>query len=264
MLSVEDCVESSASFIAGTDASFCSVMQSWRGTLRNRARRQTAAVWANVCAGQHGLIGRNGQAISLDPATSVSVTGYTGTVAEWLTFAGSELARLNHANEKNRSVRESYRALIRTAWNINHGVGIGTTCLSGLPQASATTGSGSQGRDSDALLASGVEPEPLSTEIMDDLDGPLTLGQFQPNPFVNSTRLAYAISATTNQDVTIGVYDISGRLVKELVRGNMAPGQYEVRWDGSQTDGTPARSGLYFVLGRIGGLQAQTRVTFVH
>ena len=265
LLPVADCVNSRAPFLAANDMSFCSVMEAWRRTLRTRARRQVTAVWANVCAGQNGLIARNGQAVALDPTTSLSTVGFSGTIGTWLDFASSELMRLEAMNERDTPVRNSYRSLIRTAWNINHGIGIGTTCFSTPPQSSASTGADAVlAGDADAMLAAGVDPEPLSTQIMDDMDGPLTLGTFQPNPFNNSTRLAFAISTTTNEDVTIGVYDISGRLVKQLVSGSKAPGQYEVSWDGKGDNGAAVHSGLYFVLGRIGGQQVQTRVTFVH
>jgi hypothetical protein len=264
LLPVATCVSSQVSFMAGGDASFCSVMQPSQPTLRGRARRQVATVWANVCAGLQGVTARDGQAVALSPTTVVSLGSYTGTVREWLDWAASEMARLSSMNERNRAVRNSYRSIIRTAWNINHGIGIGATCFSNPPQATASTGADAASGDADAMLVAGMDPEPLSTQVMDDLDGPLELGTFEPNPFSASSRLAFAISTTTNQDVTIGVYDISGRLVKELVRGSRAPGQYEVRWDGKAENGAQVQSGMYFVLGRIGGQQVQTRVTFVH
>ncbi|HTO89935.1 MAG TPA: FlgD immunoglobulin-like domain containing protein [Candidatus Sulfotelmatobacter sp.] len=263
LLPVADCVSSHAPMLNSTDAGFCSVMQGWRRSLRTRAIRQTAAVWANVCAGQAALVARNGQPIALDPSTHVSLPSYTGTVASFLDFASSELTRLNSTNDRIRTVRDSYRSLIRTAWNINHGLGIGPTCYTNPPASNAST-SPAAVDDMDALLASGADPEPLSTEIMDDLDGPLTLGTFEPNPFSSSTRLAFAISTASPADVTIGVYDISGRLVRQLTSGTRAPGQYEITWDGRKDDGAQVRSGLYFVMGRIGGQQVQTRVTFVH
>jgi hypothetical protein len=56
---------------------------------------------------------------------------------------------------------------------------------------------------------------------------------------------------------------VSGRLVRELVRGSMAPGSYVTLWDGRDEHGVPVRGGVYFVSGRIDGQRAQTRVTLV-
>ena len=75
--------------------------------------------------------------------------------------------------------------------------------------------------------------------------------------------MAYAITTTASAEVSIGVYDLNGRLVRELVRGSLNPGEYVATWDGLDRNGAAVRGGLYFVLGRIGGERVQSRVTFV-
>jgi len=70
------------------------------------------------------------------------------------------------------------------------------------------------------------------------------LGNF-PNPFNPVTGIRYALPAPA--DVTLEVYDLSGRVVRRLLRGQAQdPGRYEVLWDGKNDRGAPVASGVYF------------------
>ena len=60
-----------------------------------------------------------------------------------------------------------------------------------------------------------------------------------PNPFNPVTSIRYAI--TEPGLVTIDIYDINGRLVKNLVRSEMEPGFYNVKWVAGNYS-----SGIYF------------------
>jgi len=71
------------------------------------------------------------------------------------------------------------------------------------------------------------------------------LFQNYPNPFNPKTTMEYAIAGTRGQglgtsDVTLVVYDISGREVAVLVNERKAPGKYEVAFDA-----TGLASGVY-------------------
>ena len=44
----------------------------------------------------------------------------------------------------------------------------------------------------------------------------------------------------------LGVYDLSGRLVKKLLSGSVEAGQREVHWDGRDVSGAEVASGIYF------------------
>lgn len=66
-----------------------------------------------------------------------------------------------------------------------------------------------------------------------------------PNPFNPSTAIGYTIPSETN--VTVRVYDITGRVVRTLVHGQShTPGVYEVIWDGTGDGGHALASGTYF------------------
>jgi len=47
-------------------------------------------------------------------------------------------------------------------------------------------------------------------------------------------------------DVTIAVYDVSGRLVRTLVHEHRAAGHYQEQWNGFDEAGRPVASGVYF------------------
>lgn len=230
-------------------------------TLEVRARRQVAAVWANICAGEMGLASRDGRPVSLDPAAAVNVAGYQGTVASWLESAGSQMRNLPGGNH-NRESKEALRRLVRVAWHINRGIGIGEVCAPPADGAVAGTSSGKFPSMS-SMVDDSNDPEPLAAELMDDSDAALAFGAIEPNPSVSNMTMGYSITDVSASEVVIGVYDVSGRMVRELVRAAQAPGRYVARWDGRDSDGAPVRGGMYFVMGRIGGDRVQSRVTLL-
>jgi FlgD Ig-like domain len=256
---VASCVNGHDSFFNWTSPSdgFRRTLEAFHWTLKQRAARQVAAAWANVCAGGANVMD-HGTAVTLDPAATLTLPGTSGTVGDWLAAADAQLIALDSQGERSQAVKSAYRRIIQVAWSINHGIGIGSTCLNPV-SAMSSLSSGT----ADAASLDTTDPEPLLSEMMDDTAGPLALGDLSPNPFTSTTRLAFAIATTSAADVSISVYDINGRKVRELVSGSFAPGQYETSWDGRATDGTTVKSGMYFVLGRIGGQQVQSRVTFV-
>ena len=44
----------------------------------------------------------------------------------------------------------------------------------------------------------------------------------------------------------LAVYDVSGRLVKTLLSGDLIPGPHKVMWDGTNNAGIHVSSGIYF------------------
>lgn len=73
----------------------------------------------------------------------------------------------------------------------------------------------------------------------------LNLELISANP---GTRGAVAL-ATVPQRVlaTVRVFDVAGRLVRELWRGPIEPGERTLIWDGNDEDGQPVASGVYFM-----------------
>lgn len=74
------------------------------------------------------------------------------------------------------------------------------------------------------------------------------LYQNYPNPCYshssNHTTIRFALSSDT--PVTLKVYDIGGRLIKNLVDGEYPVGFYMVEWDGTNEQGREIGGGVYF------------------
>lgn len=71
-----------------------------------------------------------------------------------------------------------------------------------------------------------------------------TLFQNYPNPFQGRTTIEYEVSS--NDQVSIKIYDTLGRQVRRLVDRSHAPGTHNVQWDGKDDGGAPLAAGVYF------------------
>jgi hypothetical protein len=65
-----------------------------------------------------------------------------------------------------------------------------------------------------------------------------------PNPFTPSTNIPYSLR--DQGQVRLTIYDVSGRLVRELVNGNRPAGHQVAVWDGRDALGKPLGSGIYY------------------
>ena len=70
------------------------------------------------------------------------------------------------------------------------------------------------------------------------------LAQNFPNPFNPTTTLTFSIKNTSN--VTLTIYDVAGRRVRELVNERRERGIHKVVWDGRNDRGEGVSSGVYF------------------
>lgn len=70
-----------------------------------------------------------------------------------------------------------------------------------------------------------------------------------PNPFNPSVRISLSVPGKAQVDVTI--YDIAGRRVRELFRGELAPAVHDLEWDGMDDGGIRLASGIYLARARI-------------
>jgi hypothetical protein len=70
------------------------------------------------------------------------------------------------------------------------------------------------------------------------------LEQNFPNPFNPQTTLAYSLKQAS--DISLIIYDVGGRRVRELVNEHRVPGAYRAVWDGRDGKGAQVASGVYF------------------
>jgi hypothetical protein len=74
--------------------------------------------------------------------------------------------------------------------------------------------------------------------------GSVTLLNNSPNPFNPVTKIKFAVEKAGNYAVK--VYNVHGALVKTLANQNYDAGVHEVGWDGRNTAGLKAASGVYY------------------
>jgi len=79
------------------------------------------------------------------------------------------------------------------------------------------------------------------------------LSECYPNPFNNQTRISFGLPETAN--VNIGIYDVNGRHVIEIVNGRLSAGQHTMNWDASESS-----AGIYMIRMNAGGLTRSTKV----
>ncbi len=79
-----------------------------------------------------------------------------------------------------------------------------------------------------------------------------------PNPFNPSTRITFDIPGSSSALVDVSIFDLRGRRISTLVRGNLDAGRHSVVWNGRTDGDSPVAAGTYFCQFRCQG-QVQTR-----
>lgn len=226
------------------DASLCRLLRDGDGLdLRRGAHRQYAAVLANLCASNLASTQLSTRRFGVGAGAHFQpASGAATTVGAWASAADDELGRLEHANRMDRGARAAYRRIFFEAWAINHGVGLDLDC----PTNELQTGGEAASAEAElgALADAGASLAPVA----------------MPNPFSGSTRFAFTVSDPAGADVNMSVFDVAGRRMATVAQGHYGAGSYVVMWDGRALDGSRARSGMYFVRGRIGGAEVVTSV----
>ncbi|MBM3320546.1 MAG: T9SS type A sorting domain-containing protein [Candidatus Eisenbacteria bacterium] len=86
-----------------------------------------------------------------------------------------------------------------------------------------------------------------------------------PNPFNPNTAIEFTLPADAFVDLS--VYDVSGRLVRGLLLGELAAGSYvgdrAVPWDGTDDSGAAVRSGVYFYRLKADGREMTRKMVLV-
>jgi flagellar hook assembly protein FlgD len=85
----------------------------------------------------------------------------------------------------------------------------------------------------------GVEWKPVKSRLLKNF----------PNPFNPETWIAYQLAE--DDEVTLTIYDMTGRVIRTIQVGYKPAAVYETRetaiyWDGRNNSGESAASGVYF------------------
>jgi hypothetical protein len=99
----------------------------------------------------------------------------------------------------------------------------------------------------------GVDEEDIGGQYVEP-----RLLQNEPNPVISNTVIRYAIPA--EDQVSLKVYDLSGRLVKTLVSESQKSGVYAFKWDGRDNSGKRLPSGIYFYRFKSGDYTATKKL----
>jgi hypothetical protein len=68
----------------------------------------------------------------------------------------------------------------------------------------------------------------------------------RPNPFNPGTEIRFHLDGSGTRPVTLRIYDVRGRAVRELVRAELAAGPHAAVWDGRDDERRELSSGVYF------------------
>jgi len=82
-----------------------------------------------------------------------------------------------------------------------------------------------------------------------------------PNPTKGQAQIEYSLRAPST--VRLGIYDVTGRLVREVVNGAQPAGVHKATWDGKGDNGHQAPSGIYFLKLNAQGVNKTTRFVVV-
>jgi serine protease AprX len=104
----------------------------------------------------------------------------------------------------------------------------------------------------------------------------VVLRQNVPNPFIPSasgqTAIHFRVGPVPSdhrganagvRDVTLTIYDVSGRLVRRLADGPRPPGDHVVAWDGLDDRGIAVATGVYYYRVSVGGSSASKKVVLI-
>lgn len=89
----------------------------------------------------------------------------------------------------------------------------------------------------------------------------LALAAPWPNPARAGVTIRFSLPA--RGDAELALYDVSGRLVRTLARGDRDAGDHTLRWDARDESGNAAPAGLYFVRLATGGGELKSRLVLV-
>jgi hypothetical protein len=81
------------------------------------------------------------------------------------------------------------------------------------------------------------------------------------NPVLDACDFRFSL--TVDSEVTISVFDVSGRKVRDVHKLRHGPGTHKIRWDTLTNDGTRAAPGIYVVTFKAGAFSAAGRIALI-
>ncbi|MDP6801577.1 MAG: FlgD immunoglobulin-like domain containing protein [Gemmatimonadota bacterium] len=84
-----------------------------------------------------------------------------------------------------------------------------------------------------------------------------------PNPFRPATTIRFEIAGSREVAASLAVYDITGRRVRTLVQKTLPPGEFEILWNGRDSDGRKLAAGVYFARLQAEGVEDSRKMVLL-
>ena len=88
------------------------------------------------------------------------------------------------------------------------------------------------------------------------------LSPAEPNPSAGWSRIAFSLPQA--KEVSLAVFDLSGRRIAELAKGRYAAGDHAIEWDGRDSRGRRVASGAYLYRLNTGGVTASRKIVVMN
>ena len=100
-----------------------------------------------------------------------------------------------------------------------------------------------------------------SVDNIDNSPVNFTLSQNYPNPFNPTTTLQYGLPEQS--DVTVIIYNVVGRKIKEFQLSNQKAGWHEIVWDGTNNQQQKVSTGIYIYQMHAGDFIQTKKMVFM-
>ena len=109
----------------------------------------------------------------------------------------------------------------------------------------------------------GAKLLPNAQSAVSALGGPavLALSGARPNPAARVARFGLTLDRPST--VSVAIYDLGGRLVASLHRGQLGVGTHDFTWNGVSDDGSAAPGGVYFYRATADGATASRKLVLL-
>ena len=84
----------------------------------------------------------------------------------------------------------------------------------------------------------------INNDMLANIPSRYVLKQNYPNPFNPETTIRFELPEKSQ--ISLNIYDITGKLIKTLVNGKKEAGYHLVIWNGKDEKGRDVTSGIYF------------------
>ncbi len=203
-------------------------------------------------------IGTDGNAVAISPPTPSTITAR-------LTYANGSDSLRYIGNSVLMDGRSDIKVTFRTFYDDGSSAGDVTandmlfTHNNVVPYSDAVPGPRTLRINAEIIDDSGyihgtaVDVEPfyvvadtsfLGITKIDGIKDGFALEQNYPNPFNASTNIKFYVEDKSN--IRLDVFNAIGELQATLINNEMAPGSYQLTWDGQNNLGQKLASGMYF------------------